>query len=161
MTSAPDLTNLWKMVALPGTERADGSIDRSIMSGGTACGISSGCRHPEAAWEFIKWWTGAEAQYTYGTQLETLMGAAVRYDTANLEALRMLPWSAEEYEQLYTQILAIREIPETPANYFIYRSLTNAFRRVAYNANINPREAIVDYNLQINKEVQRKLKEFE
>ena len=89
------------------------------------------------------------------------MGAAVRYDTANLEALRMLPWSAEEYEQLHTQILAIREIPETPANYFVYRSLTNAFRKVAYNANINPREAIVDYNLQINKEVQRKLKEFE
>ena len=161
MTSAPDLTNLWKMVALPGTMREDGSIDRSIMSGGTACGISSGCENPEAAWEFIKWWTSAEAQYEYGTQLETLMGAAVRYDTANLEALRMLPWSAEEYEQLHTQILAIREIPETPANYFVYRSLTNAFRKVAYNANINPREAIVDYNLQINKEVQRKLKEFE
>ena len=161
MTSAPDLTNLWKMVALPGTMRADGTIDRSIMSGGTACGISSGCENPAAAWEFIKWWTSAEAQYEYGTQLETLMGAAVRYDTANLEALRMLPWSAEEYEQLHTQILAIREIPETPANYFIYRSLTNAFRKVAYNANINPREAIVDYNLQINKEVQRKLKEFE
>ena len=161
MTSAPDLTNLWKMVALPGTKRADGTIDRSIMSGGTACGISSGCANPEAAWEFIKWWTSAEAQYEYGTQLETLMGAAVRYDTANLEALRMLPWSAEEYEQLHTQILSIREIPETPANYFVYRSLTNAFRKVAYNANINPREAIVDYNLQINKEVQRKLKEFE
>lgn len=161
MTSAPDLTNLWKMVALPGTLREDGTIDRSIMSGGTACGISSGCENPEAAWEFIKWWTSAEAQYEYGTQLETLMGAAVRYDTANLEALRMLPWSAEEYEQLHTQILAIREIPETPANYFVYRSLTNAFRKVAYNANINPREAIVDYNLQINKEVQRKLKEFE
>lgn len=161
MTSAPDLTNLWKMVALPGTMREDGSIDRSIMSGGTACGISSGCANPEAAWEFIKWWTSAEAQYEYGTQLETIMGAAVRYDTANLEALRMLPWSAEEYEQLHTQILAIREIPETPANYFVYRSLTNAFRKVAYNANINPREAIVDYNLQINKEVQRKLKEFE
>lgn len=161
MTSAPDLTNLWKMVALPGTMREDGSIDRSIMSGGTACGISSGCENPEAAWEFIKWWTSAEAQYEYGTQLETIMGAAVRYDTANLEALRMLPWSAEEYEQLHTQILAIREIPETPANYFVYRSLTNAFRKVAYNTNINPREAIVDYNLQINKEVQRKLKEFE
>ncbi len=161
MTSAPDLTNLWKMVALPGTMREDGSIDRSIMSGGTACGISSGCENPAAAWAFIKWWTSAGAQYEYGTQLETLMGAAVRYDTANLEALRMLPWSAEEYEQLHTQILAIREIPETPANYFVYRSLTNAFRKVAYNANINPREAIVDYNLQINKEVQRKLKEFE
>ena len=161
MTSAPDLTNLWKMVALPGTLREDGTIDRTIMSGGTACGISSGCENPEAAWEFIKWWTSAEAQYEYGTQLETLMGAAVRYDTANIEALGMLPWSAEEYGQLYTQILAIREIPETPANYFIYRSLTNAFRKVAYNANVNPREAIVDYNLQINKEVQRKLKEFE
>ncbi len=161
MTSAPDITNLWKMVALPGTLREDGMIDRSIMSGGTACGISSGCEYPEAAWEFIKWWTSAEAQYEYGTQLETLMGAAVRYDTANLEALRMLPWSAEEYDQLHMQILAIREIPETPANYFIYRSLTNAFRKVAYNANINPREAIVDYNLQINKEIQRKLKEFE
>lgn len=161
MTSAPDITNLWKMVALPGTLREDGAIDRTIMSGGTACGISSGCEYPEAAWEFIKWWTSAEAQYEYGTQLETLMGAAVRYDTANLEALAMLPWSAEEYEQLHTQILAIREIPETPANYFIYRSLTNAFRKVAYKANINPREAIVNYNLQINKEIQRKLKEFE
>lgn len=161
MTSAPDLTNLWKMVALPGTLREDGSIDRTIMSGGTACGISSGCRAPDVAWAFIKWWTSAEIQYDYGTQLETLMGAAVRYDTANLEALSMLPWSAEEYEQLNMQIRAIREIPETPANYFIYRSLTNAFRKVAYNANVNPREAIVDYNLQINKEVQRKLKEFE
>lgn len=161
MTSAPDLTNLWKMAPIPGTMKEDGTIDRSIMSGGTACGINADCENPEAAWEFIKWWTDAMAQYEYGTQLETLMGAAVRYDTANLEALSMLPWSKEEYDALSEQISWIREIPETPANYFIYRSLTNAFRKVAYNTNINPREAIVDYNLQINKEIKRKIAEFE
>ena len=114
----------------------------------------------DAAWTFIKWWTEAETQYQYGTQLETLMGAAVRYDTANLEALKLLPWSKEEYESLYAQITQIRELPEIPASYFIYRSLSNAFRKVVYNTTVNPRETIIDYNLQINKELKRKLAEF-
>lgn len=160
MTSAPDLTNLWKMAPLPGTLRMDGTIDRSIMASGTACGISSSCKDKQAAWEFLKWWTGAEAQYEYGTNLETIMGAAVRYDTANTEALEMLPWSKAEYSALSEQMRYLREIPETPANYFIYRSITNAFRKVVYNSNVNPREAIVDYNLQMNKEIARKTAEF-
>ncbi len=160
MTSAPDLTNLWKMAPLPGTPREDGTIDRSIMASGTACGISSSCKDKQAAWEFLKWWTGAQAQYEYGTNLETIMGAAVRYDTANTEALEMLPWSKEEYGALSEQMGYLREIPETPANYFIYRSITNAFRKVVYNSNVNPREAIVDYNLQMNKEIARKTAEF-
>ena len=160
MTSAPDLTNLWKMAPLPGTSREDGTIDRSIMASGTACGISSSCKDKQAAWEFLKWWTSAEAQYEYGTNLETIMGAAVRYDTANTEALEMLPWSKAEYSALSEQMSYLREIPETPANYFIYRSITNAFRKVVYNSNVNPREAIVDYNLQMNKEIARKTAEF-
>ena len=161
MTSAPDLTNLWAMAPLPGTRREDGSIDRSIMASGTACGISTSCQDQDAAWEFLKWWTDGETQYQYGTQLETLMGAAVRYDTANLEALSLLPWSRSEYEALSTQMAQVKELPEIPASYFIYRSLSNAFRKVAYNTDVNPREAIVDYNLQINKEIKRKLAEFE
>lgn len=161
MTSAPDLTNLWAMAPLPGTRREDASIDRSIMASGTACGISTSCRDQDAAWEYLKWWTDGETQYQYGTQLETLMGAAVRYDTANLEALSLLPWSRSEYEALSTQMAQVKELPEIPASYFIYRSLSNAFRKVAYNTDVNPREAIVDYNLQINKEIKRKLAEFE
>lgn len=161
MTSAPDLTNLWAMAPLPGTRQEDGSIDRSIMASGTACGISTSCQDQDAAWEFLKWWTDGETQYQYGTQLETLMGAAVRYDTANLEALSLLPWSRSEYEALSTQMAQVKELPEIPASYFIYRSLSNAFRKVAYNTDVNPREAIVDYNLQINKEIKRKLAEFE
>lgn len=161
MTSAPDLTNLWAMAPLPGTRREDGTIDRSIMASGTACGISTSCQDQDAAWEFLKWWTDGETQYQYGTQLETLMGAAVRYDTANLEALSLLPWSRSEYEALSTQMAQVKELPEIPASYFIYRSLSNAFRKVAYNTDVNPREAIVDYNLQINKEIKRKLAEFE
>lgn len=161
MTSAPDLTNLWAMAPLPGTRQEDGSIDRSIMASGTACGISTSCQDQDAAWEFLKWWTDGETQYQYGTQLETLMGAAVRYDTANLEALSLLPWSRSEYEALSAQMAQVKELPEIPASYFIYRSLSNAFRKVAYNTDVNPREAIVDYNLQINKEIKRKLAEFE
>ena len=161
MTSAPDLTNLWAMAPLPGTRREDGTIDRSIMASGTASGISTSCQDQDAAWEFLKWWTDGETQYQYGTQLETLMGAAVRYDTANLEALALLPWSRAEYEALSAQMAQVKELPEIPASYFIYRSLSNAFRKVAYNTDVNPREAIVDYNLQINKEIKRKLAEFE
>lgn len=161
MTSAPDLTNLWAMAPLPGTRQEDGTIDRRIMASGTACGISASCQDQDAAWQFLKWWTECETQYQYGTQLETLMGAAVRYDTANLEALALLPWSRAEYEALSTQMAQIQELPEIPASYFIYRSLCNAFRKVAYNTDVNPRETIVDYNLQINKEINRKLAEFE
>lgn len=161
MTSAPDLTNLWAMAPLPGTRREDGTIDRSIMASGTASGISTSCQDQDAAWEFLKLWTDGETQYQYGTQLETLMGAAVRYDTANLEALALLPWSRAEYEALSAQMAQVKELPEIPASYFIYRSLSNAFRKVAYNTDVNPREAIVDYNLQINKEIKRKLAEFE
>ncbi len=161
MASAPEITNMWKMIQLPGTRREDGTLDRSIMATGTSCGINRKTTDVDSSWAFLKWWVSAETQASYGEQLESIMGAAARYNTANVKAMKMLPWSQEEYTALYQQMAEVREIPEMPASYFVYRSLSNAFRKVIYNYEVNPREALIDYNLQMNKEITRKLKEFE
>ena len=57
----------------------------------------------KAAWEFLKWWTSAEVQAQYGTELEALIGVEARWNTANVEALKSLPWPRQDIEAILEQ----------------------------------------------------------
>ena len=57
-----------------------------------------GVNKVKRAWEFMKWWTGEDAQYRFGTEIESLLGAAARYQTANLQAMSRLPWEKKSME---------------------------------------------------------------
>ena len=159
---APELRGEWDFTSVPGTLQPDGSIDRTApavgkatMTTSTASVLLQNAHDKEAAWEFLKWWTSAEIQARYGWELESMMGPAARYPTANLEAMAMLPWTVEEYETLMEQWQWVTGIPEVPGGYMVGRHLDNAFRRVVYQHE-PARETILDYNRVMNEELAEK-----
>lgn len=156
---APEIRGLWDFAPVPGMKKPDGSIDRSVPSGGTAAMIVRGVRDKDAAWEFLKWWTSTEAQERFGREMESLLGAAGRYPTANIEALEKLPWPVKDYKNLMEQWQWVKGNPEVPGGYFMPRHLDNAFRKVVYGGE-DPRETILDYVRVINEEITNKRIEF-
>lgn len=160
---APEIKGRWEFTLVPGTLREDGTVDRTIPSsselGGAGCIILSDAEDKEAAWEFLKWWTSADTQVRYGKELESLMGPAARYATANVEALRSLPWTVEELRKLNEQWQYVKGVPEVPGGYMTGRHLDNAFRKVVYQKK-EPRKTLLDYVRVINEELELKRQEF-
>ena len=157
--SAPEIRGLWEFAPIPGTVQADGSLRRDVSSSGTSAIIMEQADNKEASWEFLKWWTSKDVQVRFGREMEGLMGAAARYPTANIEALKELPWPVKDYNQLEEQWQWVQGVPEVPGGYFTGRHLDNAFREVVNNGT-NPREALNDFMIYINDEIRVKRKEF-
>ena len=159
--SAPDIKGLWGFAAVPGTLKADGTVDRTVASGGSACVMMDASKEKEAAWEFLKWWTMAETQTLYGREMESLMGAAARVPTANIAAFQNLPWPVADREALESQFAFTRGIPQVPGGYFTYRNVGNAFYRVTTKTDtVSPREELMDKIILINDEIRYKRIEF-
>lgn len=156
---APELKGLWEMVPVPGTIKPDGSIDRSVASSGSATIMIKSSTKQEQAWEFMKWWTSAEIQASFGKELESFIGVAARYATANQDAVEMLGWSSAVYRNLNTQWDWVKGNPEVPGSYFTPRHIENAFRKV-YNNLEDPRETMLDYTQIMDREITNKRKEF-
>ncbi|MDQ6422884.1 extracellular solute-binding protein [Paenibacillus sp. LHD-117] len=170
---APEIRGLWGFVPIPGTAQADGSVRRDVPSGGSATIMLDDAEDKDAAWSFMKWWTSDEIQTTFGREMESLMGAAARYPTANINALDSLPWPVNDYEQLKAQFESVRGIPEVPGGYFTGRHLLNAFYSVVVNSadqkamgitikgeKAEPRETIVEYVQYMQEEIRNKRMEF-
>lgn len=157
--AAPEIRNLWAMTPIPGTKREDGTIDRSQGASGTACVMTSTSKHKEEAWEFLRWWTGSDAQARYSQDIESTLGVAARYPTANKKALSNIRWSSTEYKLLTEQWQEVREIQEIPGSYYTVRGVDNAFKSVVLNGK-RPKETLVKYSRDIDAEIKRKRGEF-
>lgn len=68
--AAPEITGRWEMSEIPGMLKEDGTIDNSSAGGGTGLRHPQGQQNVEKAWEFLKWWVSADAQYRYASDLE-------------------------------------------------------------------------------------------
>lgn len=156
--AAPEIRNLWGMLPIPGVER-DGAIVRSQSCIGTASVLLASSDRQADGWRFLDWWTSAETQKTFGNEIEAVLGASARYNTANTEAFRLLPWSQEEQAVLLEQWEDVWDIPQTPASYAVSRNLANAFRKVVYDYR-NPREILSKYSADMDREIARKREEF-
>lgn len=157
--AAPEISGLWSIAPVPGRKRIDGSVDRSVAGGGNAVLIFAQTKKLNEAWEFVKWWLSTDVQARFGRELEAVLGAGARYNTANIEAMSYLPWPSADYKILATQWKYLKEIPNVPGSYYVSRHLDNAFREVVMLGEI-PREAIEKYTREINKEIDRKREEF-
>jgi len=158
--AAPEIRGLWEFAPIPGTRMADGSINRAETADGSAAVLLKNCKNIDGAFQFMKWWTSSEIQALFGNELESIMGPAARYHTANVEAFRNLPWSMQEAEILLTQWEHVTDTPQIPGNYYIMRCLTSAFRAVV-DEDYNPVFILNSYNKDMNAEIARKRKEFE
>ena len=157
--AAPEIRGLWDIAPIPGTKKADGSIDRSQNGTGTAVIMLKDSRHKENAWTFMTWWASADTQAAYGNALESVLGKASRYAPADMAALKQLPWSDSETETLQKSREELALIPVVLGDYYVTRGLNNGFRNTVYNG-LNYKESLLTQNGIINTEMRRKQKEF-
>ena len=157
--AAPEIKGLWRMVQIPGTLQADGTVSRTESATGTANIMFKGVKNREDAWTFLRWWSGAEAQAAYGQKIETVLGAAGRYASANLEAVTMLPWTEDELSAIDEQRRWVVEIPEVAGGYYMNRNINNAFLAVV-NRSENLWESLKYWDNETNREILRKRREL-
>lgn len=156
---APELKGLWTMLPVPGTEDANGNIDCSTPFTLTGSIILNQSEEKDAAWEFLKWWSDAETQQTYGENLESIVGAAARYNSATIEAVQQTQWSASIRKQLNIQMQSLMAYPEVPGGYLTTRYYDFAFRDIVYSGE-RIRETLLDATTNINNEIAHKRKEY-
>ena len=159
--SAPDIAGLWSFTQIPGTVKEDGTVDHSVASTGLASMIMADTEHPDASWEFLKWWTSAETQTQYGREMEGLMGSAARVPTANYEAFLNMPWPVDDFEALQASVEWVQGIPQVPGGYYSWRNVYNAFYTVVTETDTAmPREELMDKIIYVNAEIDYKREEL-
>ena len=162
---APEIKGFWNMVPVPGKIDKNGKINNVAVGSGTNAMIINDCKDPKLAWEFLKWWMSADIQSTFAVNMESILGPAGKYATANMEALTKMTWSSKEYTNLLNQLNHVSAVPEVPGGYYLSRVLNFAFSRV-YNGSgeqsmaENPVEVIGEYIDELNDELKRKREEF-
>jgi ABC-type glycerol-3-phosphate transport system substrate-binding protein len=161
--SAPEIRGKWKFALLPGTEELDANgnivIDHQGAASGMGLTMMGTTDNPYEAWAFMDWFTSADTQVNYAREIEAILGAAARHNTANVAAFTRLAWTEEEKDILMEQWKYTVGVPEVAGGYYTGRNLENAFREVVNN-NYNPRQILADYILTINSEIDRKREEF-
>jgi ABC-type glycerol-3-phosphate transport system substrate-binding protein len=157
---ATEIDGLWKMVPQPGTmDPETGMINNCAISGVVADVIVHGCDREDEAWEFLKWFTGPDAQTGYANDMVAILGDSGKQNTANLKALESMPWSTEEMVEIRKQFNNLAAVPNYPGAYYIGRYTSFAFLN-AYNNDADPVASLLSYINVINKEINRKRAEF-
>lgn len=157
--AAPELNGRWGIALIPGIRQKDGTIVRWAGGGQNTGVIFKASNKKEQAWEFLKWWTSADVQERYGTDLETFNGVAFKWNTSNIEAFTKLPWKKEDADIILKQWQWYKDIPNVPGGYFLDRELRNAWNRSVVDG-ANYRTSLETAVLEINRELRRKQEEF-
>jgi ABC-type glycerol-3-phosphate transport system substrate-binding protein len=158
-TAAPELTGWWGMKPMPGIDKGNGVIDRSTGGLAQTAIIFKGSKKQQESWEFLKWWTSADVQEQFGTELEALLGVEARWNTANVEALKRLPWPSEDIHSILEQWDWFKERQIVLGGYYTTREIANIWNEIVLNGK-NQREAIEDAVIAIDKEIGKKREEF-
>ena len=157
--SAPEINGLWEMALLPGTVKEDGTVDHSTRLTSSGVVMFRNAKNIKNTWEFLKWWTSADAQVEYSRQIESTLGRSGRWTSANKDAMRGISWSHDELAVLTEQLKSVRGLPEVAGGYYMGRSVNNAVRTVV-NTGTAPKETLYEYVRDINEEIANKRREL-
>ena len=152
---APEIRGLWEFALVPGTVQADGTVNHSVPFGGTCSMLLKNAEDYDAAWTFLKWWVSSETNTRFGRELESIMGSAARYATANQVAFEELAWSNDDAAVIREQWKWTVGTPTAAGGYSTVRHMINAYRKVTYKDE-DPRETLLDYTRTINDEIKYK-----
>lgn len=158
--AAPEIAGRWGIAPLPGVMQEDGTINRSagaLTDKGDV--IMKQSDKPEESWEFLKWWSSAETQEQFAKEVEALMGAEARWNTANKEAFLSLAWNDDDIKTLEAMWEWARETPTVLGSYMTTRHMTNAWTTVVISGG-DVREALEQAVKDINREMRSKQEEY-
>jgi len=158
-TAAPEIEGLWGIDLYPATVLPGGVENRYATGSAQTCIILADTEKPQESWEFLKWWMSTETQVEFERQLIMNYGPEYLWYTANLEAFRYLPIPEEHKDVILAQWEWLQEPVKLPGTYIQERSLSNAWNQIVFDG-INPRAAIDDAILTINREMARKMEEL-
>ncbi len=173
---ATEIKGLWEFVEIPGMPVYDEEgnivdIDNTSISGTSALimlkdaidvnanGEKTDDDKTDEAWTFMKWFVSETTQSSYASELTAVLGTVSKHPTANIEALKSLPWTTTEMNNLEEQYESLAAVREYPGGYIISRYVNFSFLDV-YNKNADPVDALLKYVVDINSELTRKRKEF-
>lgn len=160
--AAPELKGRWGIAQIPGTLKSDGSIDRSYAGiSAESCIIMNQSKNKQESWDLLKWWTSENVQTSFGRQIESLVGVEARWNTANTNSFKKLPWIPEDLKEIEKSWQWGREIPVVLGGYFTGREISNAWNRVVIRdlslggnkRDTNPRDSLELAVKNINKEL--------
>ncbi len=159
LTAAPEIKGLWGIDLYPATVLADGTQNRHTTGSAQACIMFAETDRPNESWEFMKWWMSTETQIDFQEQLILNYGLEYLWSSANLEAFQYLPIPEEHKAVILEQWHWLQEPVKLPGSYMQERELSNAWNKIVFNG-VNPRVAIDNAVLIINREIARKMEEF-
>jgi ABC-type glycerol-3-phosphate transport system substrate-binding protein len=155
-----ELRGLWTMESLIGWEHEDGHVDRSSILNVEGIVIPRGSDNPQHVWKYMKWYAGFDTQKRLARQrLATASNTTEKYNSANLNALLEQAWTSDELAAIKEQIPHLKGLPFNPGDYNIGRYVNFAFLAV-YNSNANAVDSLLNYVVDINKELSRKREEY-
>ena len=159
LNAAPELDGMWDISLFPGMLNEEGEVLRWTTGGAETMAILSQTRMPEEAWIFLKWWSSAEVQSSFGNLLQSTYGSEYIWPTANREAFETLPLKSAHKRTILEQMEWMTEAPWVLGTYMLERELSNAFISVAVDGT-DARRALDTAVKRINRETYRKLEEF-
>ena len=157
---ATEIAGLWEFCSLPGVvDKTTGELNYESIAGVSATVMLYGCVNFLDAWQFVQWQSSADVQSNYGNKMVALIGPSAKYETANLNAIENLSWTAGEYAAINDQIHNLDSIVNYPGSYIYGRYIKFAFLDVQNNG-ADPVDALSSYIDAINAEITRKREEF-
>ncbi|MBN2695987.1 MAG: extracellular solute-binding protein [Bacilli bacterium] len=157
--AAPEIQNMWDIALIPGIERDDNTINRETTGPGHGMILLDSSDKKDEAWAFLKWWMETENQVDFEQRLTTTLGNEYMWNSANLEAFRLNSWNPEHKDIFLEQWQSLRNVPNSPATYMLERELSNIWNKIVMSGE-NPRDAVDESLVIINRELERKLNEF-
>jgi len=156
---APEISNRWKMMPVPATVDENGKLNRSVCGSGTATAILKSTENPDAAWEFIKWWTSEDIQCRYSSGLESILGVSARVATANTAAMTKLGWDSETITVLNEQWQDVKEMPVVPGGYYVDRVIDQLYYNIV-NGSQNVKQMLNKWGTEVDAEILRKTQQY-
>lgn len=158
--AAPEIAGLWGIAPQPGIENDEGVVERWASGSAQAAMIFKGSPNKEKGWQFLKWWMSTEVQSNYSDLLISTFGEEYMYNTANVEAFKQNQLPQEDIDVIIEQWEWLINVPKMPGSYMLERELSNVWNYVVFD-DMNIQEAVDDATIRINREMRRKMEEFE
>ncbi|MEK5177835.1 MULTISPECIES: extracellular solute-binding protein [Paenibacillus] len=157
--AAPDLAGQWGVLPIPGVRNDAGVIERWDPTYGSSSIIFKNSDKKKSAWEFIRWWESANVQSEFSYNIKSTLGEKFLYMTANLKGFADSAWPSDSKDAIMQQWEWIQATGKVPGDYVVEREISNAWNAVVFSKQ-NPRTALDNAVKTINRELERKLKEF-